>query len=198
LSGKLSEWKAAVIDLQEEPIADLRAHAAILNVFESQSIYDVRPVSGGFKLIERALEVPFRKTYDDCEDPLTWPRELCTAQSVLIAAFFQDRRVGGIVAVVPTPGMLSWPHVPDVAVLWDLRVTSEHRRQSVATSLLDAAQAWGRGRGCAELNVETQNTNLAACKFYMRNGFVLQDARHGAYPRFPEEVQLIWKKRIDG
>jgi ribosomal protein S18 acetylase RimI-like enzyme len=187
-----------VIDLREESSADLREHAAIPSVFESRTLFDVRSTPHGFELVERALHKPLRKNYDHFENPLSWSRELSATPSILIAAFSRGRRVGGIIVAVATPGLVTWANGPGTAILWDLRVAPTHRRQSVATSLLAAAQAWATQRGCRELDVETQNTNPAACKFYMRNSFVLQQARHGVYPEFPQDVQLIWRKRRDG
>ena len=43
---------------------------------------------------------------------------------------------------------------------------------------------------------ETQNTNVPACRFYAAAGLVLSEANAGAYRAFPDEVQLIWRKRI--
>jgi hypothetical protein len=53
-------------------------------------------------------------------------------------------------------------------------------------------------RLCRELKVETQNTNVAACRFYARQGFRLTQANRNAYPALPGDVQLIWRKKIDG
>jgi hypothetical protein len=40
------------------------------------------------------------------------------------------------------------------------------------------------------------NTNVPACRLYAAAGFILSEANFGAYPGFPNEVQLIWRKRI--
>jgi hypothetical protein len=61
-----------------------------------------------------------------------------------------------------------------------------------------AIEAWGRLKECRELKVETQNTNVAACRFYARQGFRLTQANYGAYPELPNEVQLIWRKVVNG
>ena len=49
---------------------------------------------------------------------------------------------------------------------------------------------------CRELKVETQNINVRACRFYARLGCELRVVRAGAYPQFPEEVQLLWYKTL--
>jgi catechol 2,3-dioxygenase-like lactoylglutathione lyase family enzyme len=44
--------------------------------------------------------------------------------------------------------------------------------------------------GCRQLKIETQNVNAAAC-FYARHGSMLVAVNRGAYPRLPDEVQLL-------
>jgi streptothricin acetyltransferase len=63
---------------------------------------------------------------------------------------------------------------------------------------LRAIETWARLRHCSELKVETQNTNLAACRLYAQQGFRLVQANHDAYPELPGDVQLIWRKVVDG
>lgn len=161
-------------------------------------MFDVYRSPDGLELLEHANIVPYRKNYDEFEDPLTWPRDFDTSRWVLISAFVGGERVGGVIVARATPGVDLLEGRSDLAVLWDLRVAPAHRRRSVGRSLLTAAQAWAQGRECTELKVETQITNPAACNFYLHNGFVLREARHGAYPALPQDVQLIWRKRLDG
>jgi ribosomal protein S18 acetylase RimI-like enzyme len=179
-----------MVDLREESIADLREHAGIPSVFETWSVYDVCAPSASPRLVERALSVPLRKNYDQFEDPVTWSRALGTTESVLIAAFSKGQCVGGIIAAVAVPGLVEWSKEPGVSVLWDLRVAPAFR--------LRAAEAWAWRCSNRQLDVETQNTNVVASQFYMHNGFVLREARRGAYAQLPEEVQLIWRKQRDG
>jgi GNAT superfamily N-acetyltransferase len=82
----------------------------------------------------------------------------------------------------------------DLAVLWDIRVAPAARRHGVGTALFEAAQIWALDNGCRQLKIETQNINVAACRFYARQGCVLRAARHGVYPECPDEIQLLWYK----
>jgi len=186
----------AVLELRYEPIADLRGHADIPSEFEAHSVYAVSEGAHGFEVAERALGRPFCKNYDVVENPVEWSVALKAVQCIRISAFAGSDRVGGVIAAVATPSLVTWETLPNVAVLWDLRVAPAYRRQSVATSLLRATCVWARQVGCAELKVETQDTNPAACKFYVRSGFTLVHAQPGAYSEFPEESQLIWKKSL--
>jgi hypothetical protein len=42
------------------------------------------------------------------------------------------------------------------------------------------------------LKIETQNSNVAACRFYAREGCQLRGIHPGAYADFPDEIQLLW------
>ena len=83
-----------------------------------------------------------------------------------------------------------------MAVLWDIRVSPEARGRGVGSALFAAAEAWAKARGCRELKVETQNVNVPACRFYMRQGCVLGAVNRRAYPGLPAEIQLLWYKDL--
>lgn len=84
----------------------------------------------------------------------------------------------------------------DLAVLWDIRVAPAVRGQGIGTALLRAVEAWAAARGCRQLKAEAQNINVPACRFYAAQGFVLAAAHPGAYPDFPDEIQLLWHKDL--
>ena len=101
-------------------------------------------------------------------------------------------RLGGAVVAWNTPGVDMLEGRDDLAVLWDLRVHPDHRREGVGSRLFQHAAAWARAKGCRQLKIETQNINVRACKFYAKQGCYLGAVHAGAYPEFPEEVQLLW------
>jgi hypothetical protein len=47
-----------------------------------------------------------------------------------------------------------------------------------------------------QLEVETQNNNVAACRFYAAMGCELRSIDRLAYPDLPDEAQLVWTKRV--
>jgi hypothetical protein len=53
-------------------------------------------------------------------------------------------------------------------------------------------------QGCRELKVETQNVNVAACRFYAALGCELRFAREEAYPECPGEAQFLWYRVLPG
>ena len=62
----------------------------------------------------------------------------------------------------------------------------------VRHALFAAAVEAARQRRCRWLKIETQNTNVPACRFYARQGCELRGIHRGMYAAFPEELQLLW------
>ena len=189
------------VEVSEEPMTALEEYASIPIAFEVGSILDVRPAGNGpceFVLTERHLDLPYVKDYDSIngEGPTQWARQFDLSSWGLFTARAGGRLVGGAVVAFSTPGLVMLEGRYDLAVLWDLRVSPEARGQGVGSALFRAADGWARARGCGQLKVETQNINVAACRFYARQGCVLRAVNHRAYPGLAEEVQLLWYKDL--
>ena len=80
----------------------------------------------------------------------------------------------------------------DLAVLWDIRVSPQCRKNGLGGKLIEAAIAWAKSHGCRQFKIETQNVNVPACRLYAKHGFKLRSIRRHAYPELPDEIQLIW------
>lgn len=163
-------------------------------------MYDVAAPSPGRSELERLTELPvaapYVKDYDAIAKnaPSRWPLRFDVSKWGLLVARHDGARVGGAVVAVDTPGVQMLDDRHDVAVLWDIRVAPDFRRQHVGSVLFGAAEAWARTRGCHELKVETQNINVPACRLYARSGCTLETVDPFAYRDFPGEIQLIWSK----
>ncbi|OFI47039.1 hypothetical protein BG262_01530 [Floricoccus penangensis] len=55
--------------------------------------------------------------------------------------------------------------------LMDLKVNKEYRKQGIASLLLTSAVGEIKNRGYKGINTIGQDNNLAACRFYLNNGF---------------------------
>lgn len=186
------------IEVAGEPAACLETYAEVPIAFEVASVLDVADGPGGLVLTERRLGAPYVKDYDAIggEHPSTWPVRFDVSRWGVLAARVEGRRVGGAVVAFDTPGMEMLEGRRDLAVLWDLRVAPESRGHGVGAALFHAAEAWASARGCRRLKVETQNVNVAACRFYARQGCVLGSADRLAYAGLPGEVRLLWYKEL--
>ncbi len=114
----------------------------------------------------------------------------------LISAHEPGRRVGGAVVACNTPGVSMLEGRSDLAVLCDIRVRPEARSSRTGSLLFRAVEAWARDRRCRILKVETQNTNVPACRFYRRMGCTLGAIDRFAYVDLPDETQLMWFKEL--
>jgi GNAT superfamily N-acetyltransferase len=186
----------AAIQIREESISELRRHIAVPSIFESLAVLDVLETAEGFELRERQLARPYRKDYDAVENPMEWPARFDVSKWALIAAFDGGERIGGAVVAFDSPGVEMLEERSDLLVLWDIRVSCEVHRRGVGSALFRAVESWALTRRCHELKVETQNTNVVACRFYEQQGCHLTRINRYAYPGLPDEVQLIWSKRL--
>jgi GNAT superfamily N-acetyltransferase len=187
----------SAIEVCEEPLSELHRHIAVPNSFLVETALDVLESATGFELRERTLSQPYRKDYDSIESPLEWLDRFDTSLWTLFGAFDGNTRIGGIVGAFDTPELEMLEGRSDLVVLWDLRVAPDARRRGVGTTLFRALESWALSRGCHVLRVETQNINVAACRFYAQQGCRLSEANRAAYPDLPDEVQLIWRKVLD-
>jgi GNAT superfamily N-acetyltransferase len=190
------------IDVVQEKASVLPEYAGISIAFEVREILDVtvRPgLRAGFTLTPRPVAVPWIKDYDAIDSgPAAWASQFDVALWTFFGARVAGQRVGGAAVVFRAPDVDMLAGRSDVALLWDIRVDPAHRGFGVGTALLAAAEAWAAPRGAEWLEVETQNINVPACRFYERNGFVLRAVDPFAYPGLPDETQLLWYKRLAG
>ena len=147
-------------------------------------ITENREVAGKFILTERTLNLPYVKDYDaiEGERPVDWARRFDVSSWRMFTAHIDDRQVGGAVVAVRTYDLKMLAGRDDLAVIWDIRVSPETRGRGVGTALFRAAENWAGGQSCRYLRVETQNINVAACRFYAAQGCELKAVNRDAYP----------------
>jgi GNAT superfamily N-acetyltransferase len=179
----------------------LAEYSLIPIAFEVRAVFDVVAEEADgtrFNLTEQHVASPYSKDYDALsgEGPLQWAGRFDVSNWGLIAARVDGQYVGGVAVAYDTPDLEMLEGRSDLAMLWDIRVLPGMRRRGVGRALFQAVEAWACVRGCRLLKVETQNINVAACRFYARQGFVLRTVHRGAYPDFPDEIQLLWYKNL--
>ncbi len=193
--------RVMAVEIREEPMSALADHGRIAIAFEVASMLEVDLHDGGLagrSLVERPVTESWTKDYDAAEDyrPSSLPRRFDLSRWGLISAWEAGVRVGGAVIAFDTPGVNMLGGRRDLAVLWDLRVAPPRRREGVGAMLFRAVERWARERHCSRLDVETQNINVAACRFYARMGCELRTIDRFAYPEHPHEVELLWTKTL--
>jgi GNAT superfamily N-acetyltransferase len=189
------------IEVTEEAMTALSEYARVPIAFMVDRVMDVTnrdDGSGGFVLSERRLEVPYEKDYDATagEGPLQWGRRFDLSNWGFFTARVANRIVGAAAVAFDTPGLTMLEGRSDLAALWDIRVAPDARRRGVGAALFQRAGGWAHRQGCRQLKIETQNTNVAACRFYERQGCQLRAIHRAAYPELAEEIQLLWYKDL--
>ena len=194
------------MDLEVRPEAltrtALEEYAAVSIAFVVDRILQVTLADGGLGgmvLTEAAVAPPYVKDYDAIEEAgptARWPERFDVSGWGLICGRRDGAVVGGAVITPKTPGLNLADGRDDVAVLWDIRVSPGERGAGVGSALLRAAAEWARARGCEWLKIETQNVNVAACRFYQKMGCALGAIDRFAYPELPGEVRLLWWKPL--
>jgi GNAT superfamily N-acetyltransferase len=183
----------------EEPATEgtLAAHAETSIAFRVDAQLRVELVEGGLggiRLTEEPVSPPWVKDYDanEAEGPTRWAKQWDLRNWSALTAFDGQTRAGGAVMAYNTEGLWFLQGRSDVAALWDIRVAPAYRRRGVGSALFSRAVDWARSRHCRQLRVETQQINVAACKFYVAQGCTLAMLDRFAYPALPAEVELVW------
>jgi GNAT superfamily N-acetyltransferase len=185
------------VELEDPGINDWTDYARVPIAFQvSRTLVpasDLNPLA--FR--EKSVDSPWWKDYDTIPGchPLTWPQQFDTSSWRVFSAWHGSRKVGGMV-LIPGPSDFEMLEGRENLVLvWDLRVRPEWRGKGIGSALLRAAEQWAKSRGCAELKVETQNSNVAACGLYSRMGFTLRIVDPTAYPGL-DEIRMLWYRSI--
>ena len=189
------------LEIGEEQTLDVAGYGGVPIAFQIERVLVPALVEqglGGILLQELPAEAPQWKDYDTIPGnaPADWPNRFDLSSWGIFTARLNGELVGGAVAVHNSPGILSLDGRTDLAVVWDLRVAPEYRRHGIGAALWQKVEVWAARNACCQLKVETQNTNVGACKFYARQGCYLGAVSRHAYPEFPNEIQLLWYKSL--
>ena len=105
---------------------------------------------------------PYEKQYSS--EPLDYASYVKSPDRAVLLAYAGGELAGQIRIF---KNWNAFAYVPEIAV------KAEFRRQGVGRALMQAAIEWAKGAGCPGLMLETQDINVAACRFYESCGFQL-------------------------
>jgi len=189
------------VAVTQESQPDLAEYGRISIAFEVREIVVLPPeplADVTSELATRRVDVPWVKDYDAAGgDPTTWAARFDLAHWTFFTARANDQLVGAAAVVFRAPDVDMLESRRDVALLWDIRVTPDARGHGVGPALIAAVSAWATAHEATWLEVETQDINAPACRFYARHGFVLRAINRDAYLGLPDETQLLWYRRLD-
>jgi GNAT superfamily N-acetyltransferase len=185
-------------EFREGPCDSLQLYGTIPSSFAAEAILEVDELDSGSLRLRQTATPRFTKDYDTepGHAPKDWGARFDTSVWRLFTAWSGATPVGGLLAIHDAPEVDMLEGRSDLVLLWDVRVHPDVRGHGIGRELLRRLEAWAAAQGYSELKVETQNINVVACRFYEACGFVLRRAVPGAYPTLPDEVMLLWYKRI--
>jgi ribosomal protein S18 acetylase RimI-like enzyme len=187
-----------MIDIREEiPSPEtISKYCAIPMVFRVESRFIPRlQVDGKWELDEESVKQPYIKDYDRDNSPHEWANRFDLSKWVVLSAYESDVRVGGAIIAFDTRIQVLEGR-SDLAVLWDIRVHPDFQHKGIGSQLFAEAVKRATALGYSEIEIETQNINVPASKFYTRMGCELRVVRPDAYPTHPEETQFLWYREL--
>jgi streptothricin acetyltransferase len=132
---------------------------------------------------EELFETPYEKRYPD--DELDYSEYIGNPDKIIFMAYVDNKCVGQIRL------RRNWNKY---CYIGDIAVAREYRGMGLGRELINAAIQWAKKGGMLGLMLETQDINLAACRFYHRCGFVLGAVDTMLYGNCPnkDEKALFW------
>ena len=121
-----------------------------------------RFTEGVWSYEEELYDTPSEICFPD--DKLDWSAYIDSSEKIVLLAFHEDTCIGQIRLVK------DWNRF---AYIENIAVKKDFRKSGVGHLLLEAAEIWAKGQSLIGLSLEAQNDNLIACRFYVKEGFVL-------------------------
>lgn len=177
----------------------LTEYSSIPMIYEVKAMLSIELIDngiGGIIFREKVITTPFVRDFDalEGEKPIRWVKNFDTTNWALCIAREDGVPLGGATVATRTPEVNMLKGRNDIAVLWDIRVKPEHKRSGIGARLFQAAADWSRKQKLDYLKIESQNINVPACRFYIKQGCELGEVNRFAYtnPESIPETMLVW------
>lgn len=168
--------------------------------FKVESIYEVLFKNnglGGIQILEKPIDKPYFKNYDEFESPQDWTKKWDTSKwGFFIARNNNNKVIAGMTIAYNTENIIMLEGRKDMSVIWDIRIDSKYRRTGIGSILFQKAIEFSKERNCKIIKIETQNNNVIACRFYAKQGCYLGSIHPNIYNELPSEIQFLWYKNI--
>ena len=153
------------LTIVEEPLTRLAEYAQVPMGFTVAERFDEQALAAlryDASVQAVAVSPPYWKDYDSYSGghPSGWTGQFELSRWTILAAYDRTRRVGGAVLIVDDPQIDLLRDCPACALLWDLRVAPNARRQGVGSALLEAAEQRARAR-CSQASCRNAGCQCA-------------------------------------
>lgn len=120
------------------------------------------------------------------DDELDWSHYINQEDKALFLAYLNDTCIGQIRIIQ------DWNRF---CYIENIATKKEYRGSGVGTLLLHQAEEWAKQRNLIGMSLETQDDNLGACRFYVKQGFILGGVDTLKQSYNPDiETTLYWYK----
>jgi len=159
-----------------------------INKSNSEFVIDSKivPCYENGKLTYNVIHVPEYKKHYEPEVPDFYKPFLDSPDKTGFLAYV-DGQVAGQLLLRRNWNRFAWVE--------DIRVDINFRRRGVGTALLSQGEEWAKRNGCPGIMLETQDTNVKACRFYENYGFMLGGfdiSLYHAATLYADEIALFW------
>jgi len=179
-------------------IDDMQKYAAVPISFNVKSILEPVQIDkgiGGIKFVEREV-IPYIKNNDEFgSGAVNWHKRFDTSNWVRFAVIDKEKNfIGGATVAYNTENVNMLEGRIDITVLWDLRVHPKYRGIGIGRALIDKVAEWSKSKDCVMIKIETQNSNVRACRFYSAMGCRLGGIKMHNYKEkgLENEIMLFW------
>lgn len=180
--NQISEYSKIPISYEVKSFLDVSFHSNGIN---------------GISIIEKELKIPYQKNYDDFETPYDWAKKWDTRNwGLFVATKNKSEIIAGITIALKTNNINMLEGRNDLAVIWDIRVKPDYRNIGVGTLLFQQATNFSKKQKCKTIKIETQNSNVNACRFYVKQNCYLGGIHENVYKELPAEIQFLFYKNI--
>ena len=181
---------------------NLKEYSKIPITFKIDRKFEVKLINkgiGGILLKETKLKKTYIKDYDKLYNPLSWLKDFDIKKWKLILAYKDKKPVGGAILVHKDKRLWHLERRDDLAFLWDIRVHPNYRGKKIGEKIFKEVINLAKKKRCKQLKIETKNTNVSACKFYVKQNCELGEIHRYKYiqnPKVKKDVMLTWYYNI--
>ncbi|MBI9011448.1 MAG: GNAT family N-acetyltransferase [Clostridiales bacterium] len=183
------------IEIEKPNKENMLSYSKLSIDFFVESEYRLMKTNSGLGglLIDEVLVTPYHKTYDREDDnPSHLMEKFDLSNWFVISAYEGENLVGGALLAYNTKEINMLEGREDLTVLWDIRIDKDYRNKGIGHQLVNTCKKVSKELNCNRLKIETQNINVSACKFYVRQGAELTSFKEHCYEEYPNEIQFIW------
>ncbi|MEO2203699.1 GNAT family N-acetyltransferase [Paenibacillus pabuli] len=171
----------------------------IISPLNNDLIEDINTTNDYFKLYGRVVpslqsgrwsykEVLFDETREIRfpDDKLDWSQYINREDKTLFLAYMNNTCIGQIRIIK------DWNRF---CYIENIAIKKDYRGSGVGTLLINKAEEWAKQRKLIGMSLEAQDDNLGACRFYVKQGFILggvDTLKQSSNPNI--ETTLYWYK----